>query len=77
MTPTQLVAALLNFAKADLRHARKCGEHYLTDTKRGTLKLSHVAGWYTVTTMAGEVLVMGRPAVVVPVLADLYTVETV
>lgn len=71
-----LTETLQKFAKSDLRAAAKFGEIAICETKRGTLFLRKVDKTYTLSTagLASEVLIEGKPAVVVPVLAALYTV---
>jgi len=75
MTDTELTAALAKFAAADLRAAKREGYTLVGGTKAGTLSLTHVAGVYTLTDTASKVLAQGKPAVVRPVLAILYTLE--
>jgi hypothetical protein len=71
-----LAATLEKFAKSDIRKASKFGEIAICETKRGTLFLRKVDKTYTLSTagLASEVLIEGKPAVVIPVLAALYTV---
>lgn len=76
MTDAELQAVRLRFARADLRFARKQGEHAVTGTTHGVLSVSHSGGIYTLTTQGidSRVIAQGKPAVVLLVLAAAYTV---
>lgn len=79
-TNLEIREALYKFAKSDMRTARKEGEIFITDTKRGLVALSYDrdAKTYRVDTqgMDSECLIKNAKAgEAVYAIADLYCVE--
>lgn len=77
MNATEIAAALDRYAASDLRLARREGDISVCETKQGTLSLTYENGVYRLSTtgLDSKVLAEGKPAVVRPVLASLYTVD--